>query len=272
VSAVGNPWRRGPQNPVLQTGEVHVWWARLDQVSRRLTTRALSPEEQDRAEQILPSGRRLRWASSRALLRALLGRYLGVEPGRVELEAGPQRKPALPPDVDPKDGRAPASLAAVPDIGFSLSHSRDRAVFAIARGRRVGVDLELLRAVPHAVSLARRAFGAERAHELANLRGAQRDAAFLRMWTRHEAQLKCVGTGLLAADGSSQATWTLELPSGGLSAAALALDAAPRGLSFWRWCPEPTECRSEDPDGDCLRERRAFVDNRQEHASTVKLA
>ncbi len=271
VSAERRHWRPGPRNPVLQAGAVHVWWAQLDDVGRSATD-VLSPSEWARAERILAPSRRLRWAASRTLLRLLLGRYLGVEPGRVELETGPHGKPCLALDAGLEPGRPRAAGPLAPDFGFSLSHCRGTALLAVASERRVGVDLELPRALPRVSALARRAFGAERARELEDLPRPLREAAFLRLWTRLEAELKCAGTGLPAAGNPGRALWTLELPTGEEEAATLALDAAPAGVRLWSWCPEPAEPGSEDADGDRLREGRAFVDRRQDYGHAVMLA
>jgi 4'-phosphopantetheinyl transferase len=206
------------------------------------------------------------------LLRVLLGRYLGVEPSRVELETEPHGKPRLVLDAGLEPGRTRVAQPLAADLGFSLSHCRGTALLAIARRRRVGVDLELPRALPRVSSLARRAFGAERARELEDLPLPQREVAFLRLWTRHEAELKCAGTGLAAGRNRDRALWTLELPTGGRGAATLALDAVPASLSLWSSGPEPAEPGSEDADCDRLRERRAFVDGGQDDVGAVMLA
>ncbi len=273
VIAERQHWRPGPANPALEVGAVHVWWARMDDAGLSRDG-VLSPAEQLRAERILPATRRLRWANSRTLLRLLLGSYLGVEPGRIEFETGPQGKPRLRPGavarVEPSRARGTGPLPC--EIDFSLSHCRGSALLAIARGRRVGVDLELPRALPRVSTLAGRAFGAEGARALEELPSAQREAAFLRLWTRHEAELKCAGTGLLAGERPGEAFWARELPTGNRAAATIALDAAPVAVSLWSWCPEPGKPGSEDADGERLGERRAFVDGRQDDVGAVVLA
>ncbi len=70
------------------------------------------------------------------------------------------------------------------------------------------------------------------------------------MWTRHEAELKCAGTGLLAAEASQGAS-VLDARAcrsrRRLATAALALDAAPLGLSLWRWRPPPRSAAQKMP-------------------------
>ncbi|QWP77900.1 4'-phosphopantetheinyl transferase superfamily protein [Lysobacter sp. K5869] len=74
------------------------------------------------------------------------------------------------------------------------SHSGERLLVALARGARVGVDLERLHRRPRALEVAKRYFTDAEANWLA----AQddRDLAFLRLWCAKEAVLKAHGHGL----------------------------------------------------------------------------
>ncbi|UZW60439.1 4'-phosphopantetheinyl transferase family protein [Lysobacter enzymogenes] len=74
------------------------------------------------------------------------------------------------------------------------SHSGERLLVALARGARVGVDLERLQRRPRALEIAQRYFTAREADWLAAQ--ADRDLAFLRLWCAKEAVLKAHGHGL----------------------------------------------------------------------------
>ena len=78
-----------------------------------------------------------------------------------------------------------------PDIHFSLSHSGTLAVCAVA-DRAVGVDVERPRRVDGA--LVRRVLTAAEQAWLAQQ--ANKEAAFIRLWTRKESFLKLTGQGL----------------------------------------------------------------------------
>ena len=78
-----------------------------------------------------------------------------------------------------------------PDIHFSLSHSGTLAVCAVA-DRAVGVDVERPRRVDDA--LVRRVLTAAEQAWLAQQ--ANKEAAFIRLWTRKESFLKLTGQGL----------------------------------------------------------------------------
>jgi phosphopantetheinyl transferase len=144
------------------------------------------------------------------------------------------------------------------------------ALYAFTYERAVGVDVEVVRrpsnegAIPievegvgrpvnkHArrplneIAIARRAFGLERARRLEGLPPAIREREFLRAWVRHEAILKCRGTGIGArrsdrsreqADQSTEDLWVAALPIGSRAAAAVALVGAPLEVCCWEWQP-----------------------------------
>lgn len=84
-------------------------------------------------------------------------------------------------------------------IGFNWSHSGDRALFAIGRGREgfeLGVDVERIRPRPRALELATRFFAPAETAMLAALPADRLLDGFLRLWTAKEAVLKAHGGGL----------------------------------------------------------------------------
>ena len=60
----------------------------------------------------------------------------------------------------------------------------------------VGVDVEVARRPINEAALAARTFGPDEARRLAALDPVSREREFLRLWVRHEARLKCRGTGI----------------------------------------------------------------------------
>jgi len=87
---------------------------------------------------------------------------------------------------------------AAPHAGIDVnwSHSGDVLLMAFGEGVRLGVDLEMLRARPRALALARRFFTAREADLLAALPHPARELAFTRLWCAKEAVLKAHGHGL----------------------------------------------------------------------------
>lgn len=79
------------------------------------------------------------------------------------------------------------------DIFFNISHSAGLAVCAIDSAP-VGVDVEMLREFTDRKRLAERYFCPAEQNFIGD--HAEPNMAFLRVWTRKEAYLKCIGVGL----------------------------------------------------------------------------
>lgn len=129
------------------------------------------------------------------LLRRVLGYYLEGEPREDDLVVSEGGKPAL------RDGNG---------LEFNLSHSRNLALVAVAE-RPVGIDVEAIRPGRDVERLAERFLDAAAAAEVREAAGDERERAFYRAWTRHEARLKCLGTGLGLAKLQSSTASTPEL-------------------------------------------------------------
>jgi 4'-phosphopantetheinyl transferase len=84
-------------------------------------------------------------------------------------------------------------------LTFSLSHSADRALIAIADGRDIGIDLERRRDVD-ATALAKRFFTKAEHRAIANLPSDRQQSEFFRYWVVKEAILKGQGVGLRSLD------------------------------------------------------------------------
>ncbi|HEU5098972.1 MAG TPA: hypothetical protein VFU22_08135 [Roseiflexaceae bacterium] len=96
----------------LPRNEVHVWWTALDQptASLRSLRQTLAPDEQVRAERFCFARDREHFIACRATLRALLARYLYVEPEHIQFCYGSHGKPML------------AAAFHDNEIQFNLSH------------------------------------------------------------------------------------------------------------------------------------------------------
>lgn len=233
-------WESPPSEVRASDDVVDFWrlplsWPPADALRLRQT---LSADESERAARFHFDRDRDRFTAARALLRAVLARYLRAEPASLRFAYGPRGKPSLAAD-------ASDDIAAAPR--FNLAHSHELALLAVARGREVGVDLEHVRADFATAEVAERFFSAREAAALRALpAGRPRVEAFYRCWTRKEAFIKATGEGLafplsaftvslapeepaalLDCDTDAQATqrWTLvnlEPGAGYLAAAAVA--------------------------------------------------
>ena len=167
-----------------------------------------------------------RVAARRAVLRAILARYAGCDPGRVELRVAPGGKPEL------------VLASGVTPIEFNCSSSGELAVYAVARDRRVGLDVERLRPVHDPLELARAVLHENDRTMLAGLPEDRRHGAFLERWTETEAYLKARGDGLGGLGGPKAAdlTWSIRrLPLGDEYVGAVAAEGVGWRLCCRRW-------------------------------------
>lgn len=168
--------------------EVHLWLVSLDRPSAELSSfeRKLSEDERTRANAYRFELHRKRFIVARAALRAILGRYLGLEPEQVCLGQARHGKP-----------RVTNPVAATVGVCFNVAHSQELMLFAISRHREVGVDLEFLHPVPETPRIVERFLSAREQAMFNKLPAAQRQEAFFNCWTRKEALLKARGHGLI---------------------------------------------------------------------------
>lgn len=145
---------------------------------------ALSATEHERAARFVFERDRRRYLAAHVALRQLLAARTGVPSAKLRFDEGPFGKPAL---------------HASPRCAFNMSHSGDVAWVALADTGEIGVDVELLRPMPDATDLARQHFSAEECAELVTTRPEDQALAFLLGWTRKEACLKAIGSGLSIA-------------------------------------------------------------------------
>jgi 4'-phosphopantetheinyl transferase len=172
---------------LLSPGTVHVWSVDLNRPDDEARAFAiLAADEQGRATRFRFERDRRRFTVARAALRTLLGHYVSQPAPGIAFIYGQNGKPAL----------------ACPGPHFNITHSEELAVIALSAEVPLGVDVEKLDRVvdqtllrPGFASLTERvAFAA--------MVPAFRQQALLHWWTRKEALLKALGSGLsLPLDG-----------------------------------------------------------------------
>jgi 4'-phosphopantetheinyl transferase len=166
--------------------DIHVWHAALDRDEkdlRRLES-ILSLQEIARADRFHFANDRNRFVVARGLLRELLGGYLQEDPASLEFSYAQHGKPSL------SVGNTSSGLC------FNLSHSSGLAVYAIAKARNLGIDVEHIRSDSAGDDIAARYFSSREVSDLRTLPQETRTNGFYYCWTRKEAYLKATGMGL----------------------------------------------------------------------------
>lgn len=241
------PWRLPPEPFILGSDEVHVWRATLDQPTSQIECfqHTLAADEQARAERFYFQRDREHFIVARGVLRALLGFYLNKAPECLSFRYSSHGKPAL------------AGASGGDTVRFNLSHSHGVALYAITRGREVGIDLEYIRSDLDIAPIAERFFSRREIATLQTLPPERQRQAFFLCWTRKEAYIKAKGEGLslpldqfdvslipgepatllsTQSDPDEVFRWSLQelSPTPGY-AAALAVEGHGFPLTCWQW-------------------------------------
>ena len=246
-----SPWGFPPATIILGSDEVHVWQATLDEPPSQIESflHTLAADEQMRAERFYFQKDREHFITAHGVLRVILSLYLNRAPKCLSFRYSSHGKPAL------------VQESGEDALRFNMSHSHGVALYAVARGREVGIDLEFIRRDLEVEQIAERFFSRQ---EIATLRALpadlRRDAFFL-CWTRKEAYIKARGEGLslpldqfdvslipgepaallsTRPDSDEALRWSLqELPLASGYMAALAVEGRGWSLSCWEWARPP---------------------------------
>ena len=172
--------------PLPEPDEAHLWRVRLhgapDEFARLATL--LSAEEHVRAGRFRFERDRHRFVIARGRLREVLAAYLECPPAQVAFGYGPRGKPRL------------AGDGAGTGLTFSLSHTGTHGLVGIARGRRIGVDLEGIRPDVLGDAEASLLLAEAERRDLDRLPSSDRLRALLAAWVQKEAYAKARGDGL----------------------------------------------------------------------------
>jgi 4'-phosphopantetheinyl transferase len=189
-------WTPGADCSALAADEIRVWCVELDAgletaavdaAEPGLEIALLAPDEQERAARFVRARDRRRFVRCRAALREILGCLLGQSPDSIRFRARGRGKPEL--DTGAWEDGSHA-------IRFNVSHSSDLALIAACRGRELGVDLEQVRRIGEAGRIVDSFFSPSEQAEFAAIADDAKPRAFMRGWTRKEAILKGLGSGI----------------------------------------------------------------------------
>lgn len=179
-------WNAAPSRLPLSGNDLHVWRAGLDLPESSLLEFKgnLSSDEQAKAEHFRFARDGNRFIAARGILRALLSGYLNLEPGAIRFRYDEGGKPRLIEEFG-KGG-----------LRFNLSHSEGLALFAFTRDREVGVDIEYRQEIPEMDQIVEHFFSERERALFGSLPENRKKDSFFSWWTRKEAFIKAIGTGL----------------------------------------------------------------------------
>jgi len=233
---------------------IHVWTIGLDETTETVGALLglLTGAERARAARFRTTELRVRFVVAHGALRTILSAYIGVAPAAVRLDTTQGGRPFVP--------GAP--------FDFNLSHSDGLAVVAVTASGHVGVDVERLRRIDDEDAVVRRFFAAGEIRQYEALRTTERTSAFYSTWTRKEAFVKALGSGLQRdlksfevevspqavcprinlAEEDGRSTWSLRSFSPHAHyVAAVALDREIEALEFFDWSADALAAARASP-------------------------
>lgn len=145
----------------------------------------LSHEELAKASTFYFERDRYQYLLARVLVRTVLSGYCGLAPEALRFETDSMGRPTI----------APTLAGVCGDLDFNLSHTPGLVVVAVARGRRIGVDVERLRR-PAPLRLADRLFAEYERRAMLSLPHSEQPSRFFKLWTLKESYIKARGLGL----------------------------------------------------------------------------
>lgn len=165
----------------IEQGTIDFWRLTFAEVNNNRNTAfaILSSDEQDRAVNIKHVATQQAFIHTRTALRQILSHYLNQSPNEIIFTYNEFGKPFL------KENER--------NITFSVSHTSEMAVIAIACDAEVGVDIEMVDRDVDRLAIAQRFFAPSEATSLMDPENADQ---FFLFWTLKEAILKATGLGI----------------------------------------------------------------------------
>jgi 4'-phosphopantetheinyl transferase len=191
----------------LSRADVHIWTAKVSARDSATTDllRILDEEEQERAARLTFARDRMRFIQTHGIVRQILSSYCDTEAAALTFVRNGQGKPYLVPQTNG------------PRLQFSVSHSGDYCVLALRLDDPIGIDIEEVRYLSHAIDIAKSYFTPEESRALATVGEEHRCDTFFVWWTHKEAAVKALGLSLAANLGRVEFAFN---PAGSLRLAA----------------------------------------------------
>lgn len=140
----------------------------------------LSIQERSKSNSLITPALRNNYIITRAVLRSILSNFLKIKQQEIRFLTNPYGKPSV-------KGR---------DINFNISHSMNSAYYAISVDFEVGIDVEFFDTKRNILGIAKGVFSANEFCHFINLSRDKQQEFFFEAWTKKEAMIKALGSGL----------------------------------------------------------------------------
>ena len=174
------PWQESRKDIDFFSDDIQIWSAFLDMEHSSSFFHLLSEDEKKRSARLKSSPIAYQQIISRGILRLLLGKYIGVDPKELVFNNNSFGKPFL---SNPTDSA----------ICFNVTHSGSLLLFAIGKGKHVGVDVEIIDEKLDFKRVSSLVFSPD--EQLSLSLSINPIGYFYALWTAKEAILKAAGRG-----------------------------------------------------------------------------
>lgn len=167
--------------------EVHIWMIDFKSslfAQEHFDYSILSNEEVMRAKNFKLDQHKVQFLTSHVYLRLILSRYLHCSPKTICYGVEEYGKPFLMGQNESYK------------IYFNMSHSEGAVLYAITLNAQIGADIELIKDNLDIYELLDNVFTAHEKSLFKNINAEKKYKVFYNVWTRKEAYLKAIGTGL----------------------------------------------------------------------------
>jgi 4'-phosphopantetheinyl transferase len=179
-------WKKTFPTKLLEIDQVHVWRASLIQTEgeKKACWSTLSNDERQRADRFHFEKDHFSFVAARGILRQILGYYLDQVPEKIIFGYTSFGKPYL------------LNRENEYQINFNISHSGNLGLFAFSLNKEVGVDIELVKENISTAEIVERFFTKNEKMDLQKALADEKIKLFYQFWTRKEAVLKAIGSGV----------------------------------------------------------------------------
>ena len=177
-------WQQSTIIQSLDKTSIHVWLCDLSAITVTTFESALTEAELRRSQKIKDKQKRKLYLGGRLGLRHLLSHYSGVPNHALKFGYGLRGKPML------------LEQPLEREITFNYTLSKDKALYAVAIGRHLGVDLEVLPRKINDSLMAKRHLTESEQLSWQGLPDSRKHDGMLCCWTRKEAYGKALGVGV----------------------------------------------------------------------------
>uniref|UniRef100_A0A7V2ZIA3 4'-phosphopantetheinyl transferase superfamily protein n=1 Tax=Ignavibacterium album TaxID=591197 RepID=A0A7V2ZIA3_9BACT len=173
-------------NQILDS-QIHIYMINFNEIieSKYRIKELLVDDEIERVNKLKFESDKQRALKTYFIRRKILSAYTDISPEKIIFKYNTYGKPYF---TDGNNFR----------IKFNYSHSQDLLLFAICLDNEIGVDLEFIKVLPDLKNLAENYFSQKEFCYYQSFKSPEEKLFFFyKIWTRKEALLKAIGTGLI---------------------------------------------------------------------------